>query len=242
MAPLQTRVLVQLRDLILKGEFAPGERLTEIPLAEKLKASRTPIRAALVALEKEGLIEQSPSGGYMMRRITPTEIDNAISVRGLLEGMAARLIAEHGLPRQLSLELHECLREGDEIVDTPTLAIEGYTAYTQMNDRFHHLITHGAGNQALIRAIESVNALPFAAASALVPSPASIEQGKRWLLIAHHQHHTIVEAIEKGQGARAQAIAEEHVNISRQNLRFALEGGDAAAKVMPGLKLVTRTG
>jgi GntR family transcriptional regulator of vanillate catabolism len=38
----QNRVLVQLRDLILKGEFVPGERLAEIPLAEKLGASRTP--------------------------------------------------------------------------------------------------------------------------------------------------------------------------------------------------------
>jgi GntR family transcriptional regulator of vanillate catabolism len=49
MTSLQTQVLVQLRDLILKGEFSPGERLAEIPLAEKLNASRTPVRAALAA-------------------------------------------------------------------------------------------------------------------------------------------------------------------------------------------------
>ncbi len=240
MASLQTRILVQLRDLILKGEFAPGERLTEVGLTDKLNVSRTPIRAALVRLEKEGLIEPSPSGGYMMRKITPVEIDDAILVRGLLEGMAARLIAEHGVPRQLSLDLHECLREGDNIIDSPTLEIDGYTAYTQMNDRFHHLIVQGAGNQTIIRAMESVNALPFASASALVPSPASVEQGKRWLIIAHSQHHAIVEAMEKGQSGRAQALAEEHINISRQNLRFALEQGDSAAKFMPALKLVSR--
>lgn len=77
-----------------------------------------------------------------------------------------------------------------------------------MNDRFHHLICHGSQNEALLRAIEFVNNLPFAAASALVPSPASLEQGKKWLVIAHHQHHSIVEAMENGEGARAQAIAE----------------------------------
>ena len=44
MAPQLTRVLVQLRDSILKGEFSPGERLAEIPLAEKLGASRSPVR------------------------------------------------------------------------------------------------------------------------------------------------------------------------------------------------------
>lgn len=240
MASLQMRVLVQLRDLILKGEFAPGERLTEVSLSEKLDASRTPIRAALARLEKEGLIEQSPSGGYMMRRITPVEIDDAISVRGLLEGMAARLIAEHGVSRQLALDLHDCLREGDEVIDKTTLEIDDYTAYTQMNDRFHQLIIQGSGNQTLLRSIESINTLPFAAASALVPGPASVEQGKKWLLIAHNQHHAIVDAMEKGQSARAQAIAEEHVNISRQNLRYALERGEAATKFMPALKLVTR--
>src|SRR5437868_14447177 len=64
----QSRVLVQLRDLLLKGEFVRGERLAEIPLAEKLGASRTPVRLALTSLEHEGLIEQSPGGGHQMRR------------------------------------------------------------------------------------------------------------------------------------------------------------------------------
>jgi GntR family transcriptional regulator of vanillate catabolism len=240
MRSLQTRVLVQLRDLILKGEFSPGERLAEIPLAEKLNASRTPVRAALATLEKEGLVEASPSGGYMMRRITATEIEDAIAVRGHLEGLATRLMAERGLSRQLSAQLHDCLREGDRVVNLPTLAIDDYTAYTQMNDRFHQLICHGSENQALIRAIDIINNLPFAAASALVPSPASIEQGKQWLVIAHHQHHSIVEAMEKGQGSRAQAIAEEHVNISRQNLRYVLENVDTVSQFIPGLRLVAR--
>jgi GntR family transcriptional regulator of vanillate catabolism len=240
LATQQTRVLVQLRDLILKGEFAPGERLAEIPLAEKLDASRTPVRAALATLEKEGLVEPSPSGGYMMRRITSTEIEDAISVRGNLEGMAARLIAEQGVPRQLALQLKACLREGDEVIGKPTLQIDDYAAYTQMNDRFHHLICHGAQNLALSRAIEVVSNLPFAAASALVPSPASTRQGKEWLLIAHHQHRAIVEAMENGQGSRAQALAEEHVNISRENLRYILENVDAVAPFHPALRLVAR--
>lgn len=242
MTSLQTQVLVQLRDLILKGEFSPGERLAEIPLAEKLNASRTPVRAALAALEKEGLVEASPSGGYMMRRITAMEIDDAILVRGHLEGMAARLIAERGLSRQLAAQLNDCLKDGDKVIEQPTLSIDDYIAYTQMNDRFHYLICHGPQNEALIRAIEFVNNLPFAAASALVPSPASLEQGKKWLVIAQHQHHSIVEAIKNGEGARAQAIAEEHVNISRQNLRYVLENVEAVAQFMPGLKLVAQVG
>jgi GntR family transcriptional regulator of vanillate catabolism len=71
MSSQQSRVLVQLRDLILKGGFAPGERLAEIPLAERLGVSRTPVRLALGSLEYEGLIEPSLGGGYQMRRFTP---------------------------------------------------------------------------------------------------------------------------------------------------------------------------
>jgi GntR family transcriptional regulator of vanillate catabolism len=56
---LQDTVLIQLRDLILRGTFEPGQRLAEQQLAERLGASRTPIRAALVTLEQEGLIESN---------------------------------------------------------------------------------------------------------------------------------------------------------------------------------------
>lgn len=238
MESLQTRVLVQLRDLILKGEFSPGERLTEIPLADKLKASRTPVRAALAALESEGLVEALASGGYVMRQITPAEIDDAICVRGHLEGMAARLIAERGMSSPVLSELKECLRDGDAVIEKNTLTIDDYTAYTQMNDRFHDLVIRGTGNGALARAIDQVNRLPFAAASALVPSPAAIEQGKKWLMIAHYQHHELVKAMEHRQGTRAQALAEEHVNISRQNLQLVLARPESAAKFMPAIVLV----
>ena len=231
----QSRVLVQLRDMILKGQFQPGERLAEIPLAERMGASRTPVKVALATLAKEGLVEASPSGGYVMRRITAREIDDAIAVRGHLEGMAARLIAEHGAPRQLALALDDCLKEGESIIDKDTLTLEDYTRYTQMNDRFHKLIVEGCGNDALLRAIEMINQLPCAAASALVPTPASMTQGKQWLIIGHGQHRAVVEAIKAGHGTRAQAIASEHVSIAQQNLRYISERPEIASKLMPNL-------
>src|SRR5262245_5481358 len=66
----QARALVQLRDLILKGEFNPGERLAEVTLAARLGVSRTPVRLALATLEREGLVAPSGSVGYVMRRFT----------------------------------------------------------------------------------------------------------------------------------------------------------------------------
>jgi len=234
----QSRVLVQLRDLILKGEFAPGERLAEIPVAEKLGASRTPVRLALTTLEHEGLIEQSPTGGYQMRNFTSREISDAIRLRGVLEGFAARLIAEEGAPRQLLRQLHECLDDGDRVVNKDTMSLDDYAAYVEMNDRFHRLIMQNCSNVALGRVMEIVESRPFAAPSAMLPMQSSIAEGHQWMRLAHRTHHSIVQAIERGQGSRAQALGEEHVEIARMNLEYALDSPELAKKLMPGMRLV----
>jgi GntR family transcriptional regulator, vanillate catabolism transcriptional regulator len=233
----QARVLVQLRDLILKGDFAPGERLAEIPLAARLGVSRTPVRLALATLEREGLVAPSASG-YSMRRFTPKEIQDAIDVRGHLEGMAARLLAEQGAPRPLLLSLRERVADGDALFTNDGHDLD-YAAYTDMNDRFHDLIVQGCGNAALARAIEINNRLPFAPASAMLPMQSSLEEGHRWMLFAHMQHRSLLHAIEHGEGARAQAIAQEHVQVAKLNLEYALDRPELAQRLLPGLKLVS---
>jgi len=238
MESTQSRVLVQLRDLILKGGFSPGERLAEIPLAERLGASRTPVKLALATLEHEGLIQSSPGGGYQMRKFTSREVSDAILVRGLLEGYAARTIAEHGLSRQLAREFQECLDIGDKAVEKESMDLDDYAAYVEMNNRFHELLIDGSGNTALARAIEMLNGLPFAAASAMLPMQSSIEEGHQSMRLAHRQHHALVRAMERGQGFRAQALCEEHVEIARMNLEYAIERPEVAAEVLPGIALV----
>jgi GntR family transcriptional regulator, vanillate catabolism transcriptional regulator len=238
----QSRVLIQLRDMILKGEFVPGERLAEIPLAEKLSASRTPVRLALGSLEHEGLIEPSPAGGYRMRRFTSREIADAIRVRGLIEGFAARLLAEEGAPRQLLRELKDCLDGGDRAVNKPRMELDDYAAYVEMNDHFHRLIIDGCGNSALKRIMESLVGQPFASPSAMLPMQSSMEEGQQWMQQAHRQHHALVQAIERGQGSRAQALGEEHVEIACMNLDYALEKPELAAELMPGLRIVAPKG
>lgn len=234
----QSRVLVQLRDLILKGEFVPGERLAEIPLAAKLGASRTPVRLALTSLEHEGLIEPCPSGGYQMRRFTAQEVADAIRVRGLIEGFAARLLAEDGAQRQLLRELHECLEDGDKTVNKPTMELDDYAAYVEMNDRFHTLIMDGCGNSALRRVMDMLDGQPFASPSAMLPMQSSMEEGQQWMRQAHRTHHALVQAIERGQGSRAQALGEEHVEIARMNLEYALERPELAVDLLPGMRMV----
>jgi len=235
---LQETVLIQLRDLILRGEFEPGQRLAEQQLAERLGASRTPVRAALVTLEQEGLVQVNDTGGYVARPFTAQEVRDAIAVRGHLEGMAARLVAEHGVPRQLQGDLQACLDEGDRLLAANPLTLDSYAAYASMNDRFHELILVASGNRALQRAVALNNRLPFAPASAMLPMQGSVTLDRDWMLYAHRQHHMLVEAMKRGEGTRAQALAAEHTEVAQENMRLALERRSESEQVMPGIRLV----
>src|SRR5262245_48570782 len=88
------RALFSVRELLLRGEFAPGERVSELPLVARLGVSRTPIRLALERLAHMGLLEVNAHGGFTVRGFTPSEALDAIEIRGVLEGTAARLAAE----------------------------------------------------------------------------------------------------------------------------------------------------
>lgn len=238
MTNLQDKVLMQLRDLILRGDIAPGARLAEQQLAQRLNASRTPVRAALVTLEQEGLIEATETVGYVVRQFTAQEVADAIAVRGLLEGMAARLVAEHGVDRRLAAGLQSCLDEGDAALRTNPLTVEDYAVYAAMNDRFHGLILDASGNLALQRAIAMNNRLPFAPASAMLPMQGALEMDRDWMLYAHRQHHMLVDALQRGQGERAQALAAEHTEVAQHNLRQALQHREESVKVLPAMRLV----
>lgn len=235
---LQETVLIQLRDLILRGEFEPGQRLAEQQLAERLGASRTPVRSALVTLEQEGLVEANDTGKFLVRQFTPREVSDAIAVRGHLEGMAARLVAEHGVSRQLQADLQACLDEGDAVLTTNPLTYESYAAYAAMNDRFHALVLEACGNRALQRAVTLNDKLPFAPASAMLPMQGTVTLDRDWMLYAHRQHHMLFAALKAGEGARAQALAIEHTEVAQMNMRMALERRAETERVLPAIRLV----
>lgn len=235
----QTRVLMILRDKILKGEFVPGERLAEIPLAQELDASRTPVRLALAALEHEGLIEAMSGGGYRMRSFTRKEVMDSIELRGVLEGTAARLLSEKGISRELARELQECIDQGDAAVSNTVMGMDDYAAYAKMNQRFHDLIVEGCGNSAIMRAIDFLNDQPFAPASAMLPMQSSMDEGSQWMRMAHRQHHALFQAIKNGQGFRAQALGQEHVEIALWNFKIASESPpEKVETIMPSIRLL----
>src|SRR5205814_7073708 len=86
----QTRAIVRIREMILRGELAAGARVAEAPLAQLLGMSRTPVRQALPVLAQEGLLGEHETRGYVVRGFSSADILDAVDLRGGLEGLAVR--------------------------------------------------------------------------------------------------------------------------------------------------------
>ena len=152
----------RLRELILTGQLAAGERIAELTLVDLLGVSRTPIRTALMRLEQEGLLEALPSGGYAVRTFSEREVADAIELRGTLEGLAARLSAERGVPARTLAQAHACLDELDRLLLDPSLSDDMFSEYVRLNALFHRLLAEMPGSGVLAREIERAGSLPFA--------------------------------------------------------------------------------
>ena len=231
----QTRVTVQLREMILNGEFRPGERITETSLAKALGASRTPVRYALSILEQEGLVSSVPNRGYRVERFSMRDISNAIDLRGTLEGMAARILAEHGIEAAVLRELQQCLDDGDRTLYKDDLDEADIVDYSNMNARFHEILIKAANNRPLTNALRLNDKVPFAGASALALSVNNPDIVKTLLQQAHAQHHVIYEAIANGEGMRVEALMREHAFVTKKSLDLLDAENGARA---PGMALV----
>ena len=212
------RVLAALRELIVKGELAPGQRVAEIPLAGRLGVSRTPVREAFKALEQEGLLSRAGGRGYLVREIDATAVADAIEVRAVLEGLAARLCAERRLARGDRDTLLECLALGDRLFAAGYAREADLEAYHGMNLRFHQTLVRACGNAAVAEALARNNHLPLGWVGAIAFDRDALESEFDRFRFAHMQHHIVFEAVDNGQGARAEAMMREHANAA---LRYA---------------------
>lgn len=219
MASQIERVTSELRRRILAGEIKPGERITELHFAAELGVSRTPLRLALVELERQGLVQQTGKRGFSIRHVTLEEVAQAIDVRGVLEGMAARLLAEEGVTKVLLQKLKACVQEGRQLVTEASgegrlLDTERWSA---MNANFHQLIINSSGNQVLASTLEHVFKSPLASPAALGFSGVAPDLELSFIERAQTDHEDLVKAIQAHEGARAEALMREHAKRSRDN-------------------------
>ena len=88
--------------MILTGALPPGQRVAEVKVVDAVGVSRTPLRLAMEKLEHEGLLARRASGGFTVREFTLRDVQQAIELRGSLEGTACRFAAEAREERDLT--------------------------------------------------------------------------------------------------------------------------------------------
>lgn len=200
--------------MIIDGELEGGARVAEIPTAELLGVSRQPVRMAFRLLEQEGLLIKNPTRGYTVREISEKLINDALEVRGILEGLAAKTMAEQGLTEEQKKTLQNCIIETEKLFDGKTeFGDHELERYHHFNVIFHDTIIQGAQNIALIQALAKNNQLPMASAQAITYDQTQALSEYRRLHYAHLQHCSIYDALVHRQAGRAETLMREHSSV-----------------------------
>lgn len=219
-------VVATLRQLIVAGRLAAGERLAEIPVAESLGVSRTPVRLAFRSLEHEGLLSKAGKRGYVVRSFSEADVRSAIEVRGTLEGLAVRYLAEHGMSSQVRAVLAECIAEGSAILAKGHLVEEDVGRWSRLNKRFHDSLVHAHESRVIADAIARNDHLPFASADSIALDRAALPAEYEKLRIAQLQHQLVFDALDRRESARVEMLMREHAWVGfRYGQFFGLAAG-----------------
>jgi DNA-binding GntR family transcriptional regulator len=197
----------RLRTLIIEGELAPGARLNERELSERLGVSRTPLREAFRMLAADGLLVQLPNRGAQVVALSREDVRHAFEVMASLEGLsgelAAKLVTEKDVAELRDLQAE--MEAAHARRDLPT--------YYRVNRAIHDRINAVAGNPILTHTFRTLNtrlhALRFR--SNLVPAKWDQAVG---------EHRAMVEALAARDGARLRDILVNHL---RSKLQAVLE-------------------
>lgn len=231
-------VLLQLREMIMRGEFPVGARLMEIPLARNLNVSRTPVRLALQALAQEGLLVYAPQRGFMVKAFSIKEIIDAVDVRGRLEAMACGIVAAIGLPEDKIALIEQNLAATYDLLKPAEFGPVEAESWRDLNGVFHDTIVGSSGNQSLIRMVRQFDLIPLAAARNVAATTSNLPRLRVTVEQNVRMHDLVFDAIRNRQPERAEMLMREHIYQGREGLRRVLERLSTAHPNVPMLRLV----
>ncbi|MGG5821458.1 GntR family transcriptional regulator [Falsiroseomonas sp. HW251] len=191
----------RIRDAIRDGSLAPGLRLTEIELATRVGASRTPVRQAIARLEAEGLLTRDPRRGLAVTRPDHQQVIELYVMREILEGAAARLAAQHATDTELDAMA--------ELIEAEPAVFDDAARLAELNQRIHGLLYLAAHNRYLLRGLEQI-----AATISLLPTLLT-QDGRA--ARAHKEHRAILAALRRRDGEAAEAAARLHAKAAQRH-------------------------
>ena len=202
---LADEVATHIRTAILAGRLRSGERIDQDAIADELGVSRLPVREALIALDKEGLVNTIPRKGSYVARIDREDIADHYEIFGQVAGLAAaRAVARLDDAGLAALqELDAAMRRSDNLVEQQRL-----------NHEFHRQIHRAAGSQRLASVLQLL--------SRSLPMPYA-DFPAEWLDEANHQHRDIVDAFRRRDAVAAQRAMDYHITASARHAIEVLE-------------------
>jgi DNA-binding GntR family transcriptional regulator len=202
----------RLRTLIIEGELAPGARLNERELSERLGVSRTPLREAFRMLAADGLLVQLPNRGAQVVALSPDDVRHAFEVMASLEGLSGELAAARATNRDVA-DLRALQAEMEE-----AHARHDLPGYYRVNRAIHERINAIAGNPILTQTFRTLNTRLHA-----LRFRSNLVRGKWDQAVA--EHRDMIAALAAGDGARLREILVRHL---KAKLRAVLETMDAS--------------
>jgi DNA-binding GntR family transcriptional regulator len=214
-APITSRTLVdtvveQLRESILSGRFAPGERLVEAELARELAISRGPIREALALLEKDGIVVNVPRRGKFLPAFDRQTIDEIYSLRKVIEPYAVQLLIG-SLTDAKRAGLQESLGAIKEAADANDVL-----GLAQRDIDFHNRIYELSNHDLLLKVWTE-------AISGKLRMLLNVTVRTHPLASTVDNHRVIVDAIVAKDSRRARKLISDHIDDAWRRAKSALE-------------------
>ncbi len=200
-----------LKERIIEFKLRPNERLTEIQLADEFETSRTPIREALLKLEREGWVVSRPHHGYTVRDFSIAELDDTYDVRIALEWLSVRLACERMVAAEIDRLEDFWSRPQDH-------ATGDASAMLRCDEEFHESVARASGNQELVRHLRNTNE------RIRIIRRIDFTRNER-IDLTFREHAAMLRLIRKQDVAAAQQAMENHIRASRDCVaRIATEG------------------
>jgi DNA-binding GntR family transcriptional regulator len=205
-----------LKEHILLGKIAPGERIIETSIAQDLRTSRTPVREAFQRLAQDGLVERVPQGGVRVTVITPRMVREVFGIRAVLEVYAIDLACDN-IEVGATIKLRELAQQARKLLSSPEANDpEGLITLWKINTSFHETIYRAAGSEHLLRLVDQLNSLVrrFRFLSM-----------RKTRIRAWDQHELIIKYLEDKDKAALGELMKAHIEEAASDTLKALENG-----------------
>ena len=210
-ASLTEEIAAIIRERILDGTYAIGEKIPEAPLSNELRVSRTPIRHAFQQLAQEGLVEMIPNRGTFARGFTKRDVQDIYEVRKALEALAMEWAVERIGEEELGT-----LREIVDQMEFYTLK-QNYQRVMEANREFHETIYRASRSRFLSQILKSYQEYVQQARKKTVQEPEYLES-------ILEEHKKILRALEEKDGKAAMRLVNQHLENSRKRAEAKWKG------------------